>query len=63
MEQQNISHRLDKLERALIEMKKHMVDIDSVMTEEDYEALLSYRREKKEGKLVSHEIVKKELGL
>jgi len=44
-------------------IKQHMVDIDSIMTAEDYEALKEYEKEKKTGKLVSHEELKKELGL
>ena len=44
-------------------IKAHMVDIDSVMTEEDYEALIEYRKEKKAGKLTSHEKLKEELGV
>ena len=41
--------------------KKHMVDIDSIMTEDDYNALQEYKIEKAEGKLTSHEELKKEL--
>ena len=40
-----------------------MVDVDSIMTEEDYEALLSYREQKANKSLISHEQLKKELGL
>ena len=40
-----------------------MVDSDAILTEEDYEALLEYRKEKAEGRLVSHDKLKKELGL
>jgi hypothetical protein len=43
--------------------KKHMVDIDSILTEDDYKALQEYNIEKSEGKLTSHEELKKELGL
>ena len=43
--------------------KKHLVDQDSIMTEDDYRALQEYRIEKKTGKLTSHEQLKKELGL
>ena len=44
-------------------IKGHLMDPDIVMTEEDYEALLVYRNEKKTGKLVSHNTLKKELEL
>ena len=57
---------LDKLDSIHIEIdyiKKHMVDADSVLTEGDYKSLVEYRKEKSSGKLVSHEQLKKELGL
>jgi len=44
-------------------IKEHMVDRDSIMTEEDYEALLDYREEKASGQLVDQDRVTKELGL
>ena len=40
-----------------------MVDVDSIMTEEDYRTLKDYREEKSKGKLISHEKLKKELEL
>ncbi len=43
-------------------LKEHMADKDSIMTEEDYEALLSYREEKKKGLLVSSALLKKSIG-
>jgi len=46
-----------------MEIKEHMVDIDSIMTEDDYKALQEYKIEKSEGKLTSHEELKQELGL
>ncbi len=54
---------LEVVKKELGEIKEHMVDIDSILTEEDYKALQDYRKEKAEGKLVSHEALKKELGL
>ena len=42
---------------------KHMIDADSILTEDDFIALQECRKEKKEGKLISHEKLKKELGL
>ena len=55
--------KLGKIEEDIEEIKKHMVDSDSIMTEEDYEALLAYRSEKKSRKLVSHQKLKQQLGL
>ncbi len=61
--EQQILQKLEKIEREVKEIKGHMVDIDSIMTEEDYGSLIAYREEKAAGKLVSHEQLKKELGL
>lgn len=61
--EKTILQKLSKLEKEVEEMKEHMADIDSIMTEEDYVELLEYRKEKASGKLISHEQLKKELGL
>ena len=62
METELILKKLEHIEKDLHEMKFHMVDVDSIMTEEDYEALLEYRKEKISKRLTSHEKLKKELG-
>ena len=56
-------HKLEKIEKDVAEIKKHMVDVDGIMTEKDYEALLKFRKEKSTGKLISHEHLKQELGI
>lgn len=58
-----IKVQLENMQRDIEFLKKHMVDIDSIMTEEDYIDLKNYRKEKKEDNLASHEDLKKELGL
>ena len=58
-----INKDLELVKKELSEIKEHMVDIDSIMTEDDYKALQEYRKEKAEGRLTSHEELKKELGL
>jgi hypothetical protein len=40
------------------DLKDHMVDIDCIMTEDDYLVLNEYRMEKDSGELVSHEDLK-----
>jgi hypothetical protein len=60
---EKIANELEAIRQDLDYIKKHMIDIDSIMTEDDYIALQEYRTEKKTGKLVSHEYVKKELEL
>ena len=62
-QEKQILEKLEKIEINVEEIKKHMVDIDSIMTEDDYEFLVGYRKEKSENKLISHEQLKKELGL
>ena len=54
---------LKEIKKELSFIKEHMVDIDSIMSEEDYRALQEYRKEKKSGKLLSHEQLLKELKL
>lgn len=59
---ETVAEELKEIRKDLDFIKEHMVDIDSIMTEDDYEALQNYRKEKKEGKLISHEQLVKELG-
>ncbi|MFH1432223.1 MAG: hypothetical protein ABIG84_03315 [archaeon] len=60
---EKIADELAAIRQDLDYIKKHMVDVDSIMTEDDYIALQEYRKEKKSGKLVLHEQVKRELVL
>ncbi|CAG0987070.1 hypothetical protein METP3_02421 [Methanosarcinales archaeon] len=45
------------------DIKGHMVDIDTILTEEDYLSLHEYRKEKASDVLTSHENLKTELGM
>jgi len=60
---ETLHKELKLLRRELSEIKKHIVDIDAILTEDDYMALQEYKKEKSEGKLILHEELKKELGL
>ena len=60
---ETIHKDLELIKNKVINIEKHMIDIDSIMTEEDYKALIDYEKEKSEGKLVSHKALKKELDL
>jgi len=60
---ETIHKDLEFVKRELMEIKKRMENRDSIMTEDDYEALQEYNLEKSEGKLTAHEELKKELGL
>lgn len=59
----NIIGEIEEMKKDIHYIKEHMVDADSILTEDDYALLQEYRKEKKDGKLVPHEKLKKELGL
>jgi hypothetical protein len=54
---------ITSLRSEICSCDSQMVDVDSIMTREDYIALEEYEKEKSEKSLVSHEQLKKELGL
>lgn len=58
--EQNILNRLRRVEQIIVNLQSSIIEADSIMTEEDYESLLNYRKEKKAGALVSHSTIKKE---
>jgi hypothetical protein len=58
-----VSDELKSLKTDVNFLKAHMVDVDSILTEEDYKDLQDYRKDKKAGNLTSHEDLTKELGL
>jgi len=62
-QEKQILDKLERIEKSVEDIKNHMVDIDSIMTEEDYQALVQYRKEKSQNKLISHQELKKKLGL
>jgi hypothetical protein len=60
----DLIHRyLEFVKRELMDIKACMADMDRIITEDDYKALQEYNMEKSEGRLTSHEDLKKELGL
>ncbi len=60
---EKIFTELEFLKKKLLSIEKHMVDIDSILTEDDFAAITKYRAEKAAGKLISHDKLKAELGL
>jgi hypothetical protein len=58
-----IMNELKAIRKDLEILKDHMVDIDCIMTEDDYLALNEYRTEKDSDDLVSHGDLRKSLGL
>ena len=60
---ETIHKELKLIKKELSEIKEHMVDVDTILTLDDYISLQQYKKEKSGGKLTSHEELKKELGL
>jgi hypothetical protein len=58
-----IMNELKAIRKDLEFLKNHMVDIDCIMTEDDYIALKEYRGERDSSELVSHEDLKISMGL
>jgi len=56
-----IMKELSKLRQDVDSIKEHIEDI--TLSQDDLEALEEYEKDKKEGKLISHKELKKELGL
>ncbi len=63
MNSKDMISELKAIREDLDYLKEHMVDIDSIMTEDDFIAVMKAREEKKHGKLVKLEDLKKELGM
>ncbi|MBI4116805.1 hypothetical protein HY449_03620 [Candidatus Pacearchaeota archaeon] len=59
----DVKRDLESLKKIVSEMRERMIDEDSIMTEEDYDALLAAREEKKRNELTSFDDLKKELKL
>jgi hypothetical protein len=60
---EEILEKLTKLQADMEFLKNNIVDTDCILTEDDIEAIKEAEREYKEGKTISHEQLKKELGL
>ena len=58
MEQKNIITRLDRIEKTLKHIQEKMIDVDSVLTEDERIMLDESVENEKAGKLVSLEVVK-----
>mgnify|MGYP007082084403 CR=1 FL=1 len=60
---EEILKRLSNIESRMNIIVEHVVDDDSVLTEDDLEAIEEAEKEYKEGRTISHEQLKKELGI
>ncbi|MEI6222897.1 MAG: hypothetical protein WCP97_09120 [bacterium] len=58
-----IVHEVATLKKEIKEIKHYCVPIDSVLTEEDFAQISSFHEEKKSGKLIRHDALKKELSI
>jgi hypothetical protein len=63
IDSKEILYELKAVREDLDFIKSHMVDMDSILTEEDYFSLQEYRNEKDSGRLTSHEELKTDLGI
>ncbi|KAF5410403.1 MAG: hypothetical protein C5S43_04795 [Candidatus Methanocomedens sp.] len=61
IDSKEIRYELRAIKDDLDFIKSHMIDVDSIMTEDDYISLNEYRNEKESGKLISHEELKREM--
>ncbi len=60
---QVIHEELKAIKSDLAYVKKHMLDVDSILTEEDHEALKQAEKEHQKGKTIKLKDLKKQLGL
>jgi hypothetical protein len=58
-----INKNLKIIIKELEEIKEHMVDVDSLLSEDDISALREARKELKTGKIVTLEEFERQLGL
>lgn len=58
----SIIQRLDIIQSELFYIKEHMVDVDTILTEEEKNDLAQARDEFKKGKTISLKNLKKELN-
>ncbi len=60
---EEILKRLSNIESRMNIIVEHVVDDDSVLSEDDLESINEAEKEYKEGRTISHEQLKKELGI
>jgi len=60
---EEILKKLTEIEARMNIIAEHIIEDDSVLTEDDLESIEEAEKEYKEGKTISHEQLKNELGL
>ena len=63
MSNKNLEKELKAMRKDLDYIKEHMIDIDTILTPAEKEALDEADKEYREGKTISLEKLRKELGL
>lgn len=58
-----VNRNLKQVMKELAEIREHMVDVDSILTEDDKIALEEARKDLKSGKTLTLEEFEKQLGL
>ncbi len=61
--EQQILEKLNKIEKELEDIRKHMVDVDSILTEEERRLLNESIEHEKRGKLISSKALREELRI
>ena len=61
--EQLILEKLEKIEKKVENIEEHMVDVDTILTEEERNLLDWSVKNEKEGRLVSSKELRKQLGI
>ena len=57
-----ILEKLGEIERQVKEIKEHMIDVDTILDQDDVKSIEEAEKDLREGKTTSLEQLKKELG-
>ena len=60
--EQLILEKLDEIKKEVRDIKEHMIGVDTILDQDDLKAIEEAEKEFKEGKTISLEQLKKELG-
>jgi hypothetical protein len=60
---ETIHKDLESMKKEIVEMKEHIIDEDRILTEEEKKLVDENIKHEKQGKLVTHDELKKELGI
>ena len=60
---ETINKNLMSVKKDIHEIKEHMVDVDTILTEEERRLVDESIEDEKKGRLISFDVVKKRLGI